>query len=144
MNNRVFEEYDYDDMNMLNEMILSKPINNDLVGTYDGYLKGNMFSSLYNQYKDYKPAKLIPSNEQSELLLNANQACFAAHDIRLYLDINPNNNEMIKLYNNYQMQAIKTIKEYEKKYGPILADSPSEEGNFSWEAHDFPWEKGVN
>ena len=35
--------------------------------------------NLYEQYKNYRPAKLIPNNEQAELLLNVDQLTFAAY-----------------------------------------------------------------
>ena len=47
---------------------------------------------------------------------------------------------MIQLYNEYQKKASDAIKAYEKKYGPILADSPSNTNDFSWEAYAWPWE----
>ena len=140
MNNRMFDEYAMDN-NMINEMIISNNIDN-IAGSYEGYIKGNMFNNIYDQYKNYKPSNLIPNSEQEELLLNINQTCFAAHDIRLYLDLNPNDKEMINLFNNYQQQANNAIKEYEKRYGPILSTSLSNDSVFNWEENDFPWEKG--
>ena len=140
MNNRMFDEYTLDN-NMINEMILSNNSNN-IMGSYDGYIKGNMFNNIYEQYKNYKPNNLIPNSEQEELLLNINQTCFAAHDIKLYLDVNPNDKEMINLFNTYQQQASNGIKAYEKKYGPILSTSLSDNDIFSWEETVFPWEKG--
>ena len=47
---------------------------------------------------------------------------------------------MINLYNDYQKKASDAIKTYERKYGPILADSPSNTNDFSWEAYAWPWE----
>lgn len=161
--NNSFYPFGNGDMNMLNEMLLNNINNNpnnqanqtnmnnlnnisnisnnrDIAGTYEGYIRANMFNNLYDQYKNYKPAKLVPNNEQAELLLNINQTTFAAHDIRLYLDVHPDDRDMIRLFNEYQKQAMDAIKAYEKKYGPILADSPSEDNMFSWEAYSFPWE----
>lgn len=141
MNNTNYNSIPFEDFSMINEMILNNNSNN-LLGPYDGYIKGNMFKDLYNQYENYKPAKLIPNNEQAELLLNINQTCFAAHDIRLYLDIHPDNEKMLNLYNDYQEKSTNAIKQYEQKYGPILMDSPTKGNMFSWEAYSFPWEAG--
>ena len=145
MNNRV-ELDNYQDMNILNEMELiniNKP-NNNLTGPYEGYIKGNLFKGLYNQYKNYKPAKLIPTNEQAELLLNINQVDFAIHDIRLYLDNNPNDKEMINLFNKYQIQLKKAIDDYEDKFGPVSIESLSKENIFDWVAYSWPWEREEN
>lgn len=158
MNNANYNDMPFNDFSMINEMMLNNNLNNmnmsnqninnynnqniNILGSYDGYIKGNMYKDLYDQYKNYKPAKLIPNNEQAELLLNVNQTSFAAHDLRLYLDIYPNDKEKLNLFNEYQAKAMNAIKQYESKYGPILMDSPSNNNMFSWEAYSFPWEVG--
>ena len=145
MDNRLdFDDYNYQNMNFINEMLLNNSKNNstkELAGSYDGYIRGNMFNNLYNQYKNYRPARLIPNSEQSELLLNLNQLCFAVYDIRLYLDNYPNDEKMIELFNKYQMQANEVEKEYESKYGPISMNALSDNNAFSWVITDFPWKK---
>lgn len=149
MNNMNYDGFGYPDMSLVNNLFLQRnnqnnTINNmqdkNLAQPYEGYIRGNLYNNLYNQYKNYQPAKLVPRNEQAELLLNVNQTTFAAHEIKLYLDIHPEDTSMIKLYNDYQKMASEAIKNYEKKYGPILADSPSEVNTFSWEAYAWPWE----
>ena len=143
MNNRIFDNYDYQDMNMINEILLNNTnnINNSkIAGSYDGYIKGNLFNDLYDQYKNYKPSKLIPDNEQSELLLNINQIAFAMHDLRLYLDNFPTDRKMINLFNKYQQQLKLVIKEYEDVYGPILSDTISNGNIFNWVTYNWPWE----
>ena len=154
MNNVNYNDIPFNDFSMMNEMMLNNNLNNmnmnnsnamnnhNILGSYDGYIKGNMYKDLYDQYKNYKPAKLIPNNEQAELLLNVNQASFAAHDLRLYLDIYPDDKEKLNLFNEYQAKAMAAIKQYEQKYGPILMDSPTKNNMFSWEAYSFPWEVG--
>lgn len=163
-NNMRFDGYGYPDMNLINNMFLpgNNDINNNMENNinnnamnmnsniapsqnvaeaYEGYIRGNLFNDLYQEYKNYRPAKLIPNNEQAELLLNVNQTTFAAHEIKLYLDIHPDDTSMIRLYNQYQKQASDAIKAYERKFGPILADSPSATNTFSWEAYAWPWER---
>jgi len=152
MNNRFdFGNYNYQDMDMINEMLLNNNVNQqpiinnnmknkNLAGSYDGYIRGNLFNNLYDQYKNYRPAKLIPNNEQAELLLNVNQTTFASHDIRLYLDNNPNDREMINLFNKYQKQAQDALNEYEQRFGPINMLTESDVNMFSWAAYSWPWE----
>lgn len=166
MNNNGFNEFGYPNMNLMNNMLMPNDMNNmnnltnnmldnnnlnnminnnqnnnqELAGPYDGYIKGNLFNNLYNQYKSYRPTRLSPNNEQAELLLNVDQTTFAAHELKLYLDVYPNDTNMINLYNEYQKMASEQIKAYERKYGPLLADSPSANNTFSWEAYSWPWE----
>ena len=141
MNNMYFDEYPFmnEEINNVDKMNIS---NNNMFGSYEGYLKGNMYKDLYKSYKDYKPTKLIPDNEQAELLLNINQLEFAAHDIRLYLDNYPTDSNMIKMFNDYQIQANKAIDNYEQKYGPICMNDLSSNDMFSWEKYIWPWEMG--
>lgn len=156
-NNMNFNGYGYPDMNILNDLFMqdsmnfnnipsqnnmnsNMTMNQDLVQPYEGYIRGNLFNNLYQQYKNYRPARLVPNNEQAELLLNVGQTSFAAHEIKLYLDIHPNDTSMIQLYNQFQKQTNDAIKAYEKKYGPILANSESAPNTFSWEAYAWPWE----
>lgn len=159
MNNNGFNEFGYPNMNLINNMLVPNDMNNltnnmldnnnlnnminnnqKLAGPYDGFIKGNLFNNLYNQYKSYRPTRLSPNNEQAELLLNVDQTTFAAHELKLYLDVYPNDTNMINLYNEYQKIASEQIKAYERKFGPLLADSPSANNSFSWEAYSWPWE----
>lgn len=165
-NNMRFDGYSYPDMNLVNDIFMQNGMmnnnlnnmtnnqmnnmnsnmdiemttNKDLARPYEGFIRGNMYDNLYQQYKNYKPAKLVPNNEQAELLLNVNQLSFAAHEIRLYLDVFPNDRNMIGLFNQYQSQANEAIKAYEEKYGPIMCSSLSNTNSFSWETYSWPWE----
>lgn len=163
MNNMRFDGYGYPDMNLISNLFMKSNSQNDnmnddmnhnmnmnqdmnmtnnkdLASPYEGYIRGNLFNNLYKQYKNYRPKRLAPNNEQAELLLNANQMSFAAHELRLYLDVHPNDTRMINLFNQYQKQANDAIKAYEDKYGPILQNSVSGSNTFSWEAYAWPWE----
>lgn len=155
-NNMNFDGYGYQDMSLLNNIFMKSNNTNqninqnnmnnnmgqnqNLAQPYEGFIRGNLFNNLYDQYKNYRPARLAPNNEQAELLLNVSQLSFAAHDIRLYLDVHPNDTGMINLFNQYQQQANEAIRIYEQKYGPILQSSLSEANAFSWEAYAWPWE----
>ena len=146
MNNSFYNyPFDNEDINMINEMFIKdKNTINNQFNIREGYLRGNLYDSLYKPYKNYNPIKLIPNNEQADMLLNINDYTFAAHDIRLYLDVKPNDREMIKKYNDYQMKANMLIKEYQNKYGPIMMDSLSDDNVFSWSEYIWPWEMEEN
>ena len=111
--------------------------NMNLFSPKEGFEKGNMFENLYSGYKDYKPQELRPRNEQEKMLYNIQAICFAAHDLNLYLDMNPNDQSMITLFNDYLRKEEELIKEYESKYGPmtIKEDSMNE-----WVNNKWPWE----
>ena len=113
---------------------------NVLETPYEGYIKGNMFKNLYVPYKNFKPYRLVPNNEQAEMLLNINQLQFAAHEIRLYLDNFPNDSDMIRKFNEYTRMYNDAVNRYQNMYGPIKSNALSDENLFSWVVTSWPWE----
>ena len=117
-------------------------INDDsmLFGAYEGYLKGNLFKDLYEQYKNYTPATIRPTSEKEQELFNLNQVAFAMHDLNLYLDIYPNDRNMLNTFMEYQRMYKNILENYEQKYGPINVTDVDGNIPFSWESKNFPWE----
>lgn len=109
---------------------------NNLYDVYNGFIRGNMFPDLYNQYKINKPFDIEPMNEQAELLTYIDAYSFAAHDLNLYLDNNPNDRDMIDLFNSFTDEANKVRRDYEKKYGPLFVDASN---TFPWAWNNSPW-----
>ncbi len=112
---------------------------NKLYDAYNGFIRGNMFPSLYNQYKVSKPFEVEPLNKQAELLTYINAYSFAAHDLNLYLDTHPNDKAMLDLFKKYTEEKEKLIKEYEKKYGPIVVNG-ADNIPWTWNTMPWPWE----
>lgn len=128
-------------MNMNNNLYRNNMMNSSLFNPTDAYNNGNLFSNLYNQYKNYKPVVLKASNEQEQLLLDLSRLSFAAHELNLYLDLHPEDESMLTLFNDYRSEANAIIKQYEAKYGPLSISSDSlEKGPFAWEMTSWPWE----
>ena len=112
MNNYNYMNYNwYRDMNRKN----TDYNNQKLFNPKEGFIKGNMFSNLYNQYKNYQPVVLNPKNEQQKLLFDLQGICFAAHELNLYLDTHPEDQSMLMLFNDYCEKERKLAKEYEEK-----------------------------
>ena len=100
-----------------------------------------MNTSLYNQYKNYKPVELKADNEREQILLDLSKVAFAAHELNLYLDLNPNDESMLTLFNDYRKEANALMRQYEAKYGPLNIKSDSlEKGPFAWVNNMWPWE----
>ena len=117
-------------------------INASLYNPKDGYNNGNLFVNLYSPYKDYKPVDLVPTTEQGALLLEISRNAFAAHDLNLYLDLYPNDESMLTLFNDYRKKANELIMKYEDSYGPLTVSSDTMSNSFLWEEDSFPWEGG--
>lgn len=114
--------------------------NNTLFGPYEGYLKGNMFRNLYDPYKNYKPANVNITNSQEEALFNLNQIQFAMHDLNLYLDVYPNDKDIINKFSHYKNTYNTLLKQYQDQYGPINVNSVKDTAPFEWVNDNFPWE----
>ena len=107
---------------------------------YQGFIRGNIFPNLYNQYKITRPYEIQPMNEQAEILTKINALEFSAHDLNLYLDNFPNDNQMIN-YSNELNEELKTLKtQYEKNYGPLLVNNINEKNTWQWNKKPWPWE----
>ena len=120
--------------------------NSSLFTPIDGFEKGNMFANLYNQYKNYKPAKLKASNEREKIFLELVSICFAAHDLNLYLDLHPEDSSILTLFNDYRMKENELKRVYESKYGPLTVNSDSVINNdsFMWVNSVWPWEDDIS
>lgn len=107
----------------------------------EGFTKGNMFMDLYSQYKNYKPMTIIANSEKENLMNQIQMYDFALNDINLYLDLNPQNTNMIKLYNDYLKKSKELTNNYEKIFGPICNDSMYiNTNNWDWNKSPWPWE----
>ena len=108
----------------------------------EGFEKGNMFSNLYSQYKNYQPVKLNPETEQEKILFDLQALCFAAHELNLYLDIHPEDQSMLTLFRDYCGKVRELTKNYENKYGPLTTNSKEIQANtFEWSTSPWPWEE---
>ena len=113
----------------------------NLYDAYAGFIRGNMFPDLYNEYKVSKPFNIEPLNEQAEMLTSIDALCFAAHDLNLYLDNFPNDKKTIELFNQYRTQSNKLIEQYEKKFGPLFVSSDANNTYpWAWDNRPWPWE----
>ena len=131
MNN--YKYYDYLYRNNMN--------NQNLFNPQEGFIKGNMFSNLYSQYKNYMPQRLNPMNEQEKLLYELDSIGFAMHDLNLYLDMHPEDQSMVALFNDYRRKLEELTKNYESMYGPLTVNSNEMENKtFSWVNTSWPWE----
>lgn len=125
--------------NKSNYIQQSKP--NDLCDAYSGFIRGNMFPDLYNQYKISRPFDIQPMNEQAQLLTYVDAYTFGKIDLNLYLDTHPNDRAMIELFNQYRVECENAVKEYEKRFGPLTIDSEATLAYpWSWNQSPWPWE----
>lgn len=112
---------------------------NELFEPYQGFIRGNMFQNLYDNYGKVYDVK--PMNEQAELLTYIDIYDFAMIDLGLYLDVFPNDQNMIAFYNNIRKEKCNVIKKYEENYGPLTLESDALNVTpWSWDKNPWPWE----
>lgn len=73
--------------------------------------KGNIFKNEYKGYKNYKPKKLNENNELVNLMALFNYC----HDLKLYLDIFPNDISIKNLREDVHKKYLEAKKMYEAK-----------------------------
>ena len=138
--NRKLDYYNYNNNNYNKPLFSENENPKSILDPYNGFIRGNMFPNLYNGYK-IDPISLQPSNEQMRLLIMLDSLCFAKEDLNLYLDVYPNDKDMINLFNQYRIETDKLIDEYESKYGPIFVDSKTNSKvPWAWNKEPWPWE----
>ena len=132
-------------MNSLNMMpkenLEEVNLNHSLANPKDAYQKGNLFKHLYSPYKDYEPAVLKPKDEKEMLLMDLSELSFAAHELNLYLNIHPEDESMIVLFNDYRKRTNILTEEYEKRFGPLhIGSNALYNTPWMWSVQNFPWE----
>lgn len=111
---------------------------NALYEPYDGFIRGNLFKNLYDPYKLNEPYEIKPMNEQAEMLTYIDSLGFSMIDLTLYLDIYPNDQNLINLFNQFRKERQNLVKEYESKYGPITLNSDNL-NSYPWAWDNMPW-----
>ena len=133
--------FDYDDFLSTLGISNNSQNNLNLYGSYEGFIKGNLFSDLYDGYKNYAPYHISINSEQEEAMVNLSQLQFAMHELNLYLDVFPDDSEAIKRFIKYKKSYVEMLNDYENKYGSLeVCDLNSNNLPFNWESNKFPWE----
>ncbi len=115
--------------------------NKSLSEPYTGFIRGNMFNNLYNEYRNYKPQELNPTNEQEYTKLLLQMYSFGAHDLGLYLDVYPNDTNAIRQRADYVKMYNEALRQYENSYGPITKNSIMLDSSpWAWDTKKWPWE----
>lgn len=112
----------------------------EVADTFNGFKRGNMFNNLYSEYNGFKPQELKATGEREDLILQIDEQRFATIDLGLYLDIYPNDQAALNLFNTYLNKEKELKALYESKYGPLTLSSPVQTNNWLWNDGPWPWE----
>lgn len=80
-----------------------------------------------------------------ELLLKKLQAAsFALDDIKLFLDSHPNDRNALECFCKYQKIYMELKREFEEKYGALMANHVDTSKGWTWIDNPWPWELEAN
>lgn len=112
-----------------------------LLNPETGFMLGNLFEGLYSPYKGFTNFPLNPSNEKEALHQQMLTYKFAAHELNLFLDIYPDNQQMLQLFNRYNSIYKQLEDSFISRYHPITVDQISNQANqWIWIDSPWPWE----
>ena len=135
----LFEDNDFD-VNMaffIPDVNFNRTVN--ILSPMEGFLRGNMFQDEYEPYKNLTYFKLIPRDEQERLLYQVMALSFAVNDLNLYLDLHPDDKEVLALFKKYVNEEEMKCQEYVKKYGPLEV-SEVNGSKFNWINSPWTWD----
>ena len=114
--------------------------NSPLYNVDTAFMLGNLFEGLYSPYKNFTNYPLQPTNAKQNLLYQLLAYQFANHELNLLLDLEPNNQQMIQLFNQYNQTYNQLLHQYEKQYGPLLVNQTNNANSWMWQKGPWPWE----
>lgn len=138
--NTMITDMNYQNMFPNNYTIPNTNTNSSITDPQIGFKRGNLFNNLYDEYKNYKPQELKASNEREDLILQIDENRFAIIELGLYLDLYPNDTNILNKYNSYLKKEKELITIYESKYGPMTLNSPVQTNIWLWNNSPWPWE----
>lgn len=119
------------------------PFQQERSSTYQaptGLIRGTMYPSL-----DLPFMGMVNQQELSRTPLHQLQNLhFAVHELGLYLDTHPNDNEALDLFNEYAEQYAGAMQQYEQKHGPTVQIAAGLNGRYEWTDGPWPWEYSAN
>lgn len=127
------KKYNYrDKLSDKNTMALYSPNEAIMVGT--------IFKTLDIPYKDYRMTPFLNENEKEKLMFEIQKFGLFNHDLSLYLDVYPNDENALKVREEYLDKYETLLAEYNMKYSPIsLSADKSNSLPFPWSTSVFPW-----
>ncbi len=135
----LFEDNDFD-VNMaffIPDVNFNRTVN--ILSPMEGFLRGNMFQDEYEPYKNLTYFKLVGRDEQERLLYQVMALSFAVNDLNLYLDLHPDDKEVLALFKKYVNEEEMKCQEYVKKYGPLEV-SEVNGSKFNWINSPWTWD----
>ena len=82
------------------------------------------------------------NNEKDELLYKIQIYSFALKDYNLYLDIYPNDTNILREFRDCKAALDDLKTKYQDKYGPLSIMGVNSTSKWTWINEPWPWDKG--
>ena len=105
-----------------------------------GLIRGTLFPGLDLPFMGMVNQKELPITPKTELQVMG----FALHELALYLDTHPDDQEALELYRTYQRMYHKGMMTYGENCGPMNHGIPVNDQTYSWINDPWPWEFAAN
>ena len=102
----------------------------------EGFIRGNVFEELNQPYKHYMGVKPKINSEREADLVRLMATSLYAHDLHLYLDVYPQDQDAFGLFKEYQEATNRLSKEFVEKYGSLTVSNMGD----TWDWVAFPKE----
>ena len=101
---------------------------------------GTIFKALDKPYKTYKMPTLTPTSQREALMMEIQKYGLVTHDLDLYLDVYPDDENAIALRRKYYKEYKDLKDAYEKMNPPFeLCSDEMNKVPFPWSTTKFPW-----
>ena len=103
------------------------------------FLRGNMFDNEFIPFEKMVYVKPHINNEKDRLMYKIMESSFAINDYNLYLDLHPEDKNILSKYQKEVDKLNELTGEYTKKFGPLTLNNANYD-TFEWAKTSFPWE----
>ena len=107
----------------------------------DAFMLGNIDQNLYCPYKGFSNFPIVAKTQKGQLLSEVMMYDFYAHELNLYLDTHPCNQEVFEKMLAFQKKADIARKNYEKQYGALMVSHLTPCHGYQWICGPWPWQR---
>lgn len=104
------------------------------------FMLGNLFKDLYMSYHGFSNYTFQPQTPRQQALLDVQINAFVAHELNLYLDMHPDNQDMLRLFHEFSQKTKEATEVFESQFGPLNVADSCQQIPFDWVQGPWPWE----
>lgn len=113
----------------------------DLFAPQEAFMLGNAFRNLYDPYRSIPQFEYKPTTPRDCLLLQVDILEFYAHEMNLYLDTHPQDQNALAIFIKYSQLAQEAREKFECQFGPLTVNNSNNPQMFTWISKPWPWQR---